>query len=120
MWSGLWGVDSSVKTLDQSVLSEMVRRLVEALDPEAIYLYGSHAYGTPHEDSDVDLLIIVKESTLPPHRRSVAAYRATRGLFLPIEIRVVTRAEFERRARWHSSVERAALDKGKVLYGGIA
>ena len=82
----------------------------------AIYLYGSHAYGQPHEHSDVDLFVIVNESSLLPHQRTVAAYRALRGLFLPAEVKVVTRAEFEQRVQWQSSIERVVQERGKVLY----
>ena len=38
-----------MKTLDPILLEEAVRRMVVALQPEAIYLYGSHAYGQPDE-----------------------------------------------------------------------
>jgi len=109
-----------VKAIDQQLLDETVRRIVAALEPRTIYLYGSHAYGQPHHDSDVDLLVVVNDSDLPPHRRAVAAYRALRGLFMPADVKVVTRAEFERRALWSSSVERAVLDKGQVLYESAA
>jgi len=109
-----------VKTIDQELLDETVRSIVTALQPKTIYLYGSHAYGQPHQDSDLDLFVVVRDSDLPPHRRAVAAYRALRGLFLPAEVKVVTEAELERRARWSSSVERAVLDKGKVLYESAA
>jgi hypothetical protein len=44
------------------------------------------------------------------------AYRALRGLFLPTEIKVVTREEFERRAQWLSSIEHVVQEKGRVLY----
>lgn len=105
-----------MRTIDQKVLDEAVRRIVSSLNPETIYLYGSHAYGQPHRDSDVDLFVVVGDSSRSPHERAVVAYRALRGLFLPAEIKVATRAEFERRARWRSSIERIVLDKGKVLY----
>jgi predicted nucleotidyltransferase len=105
-----------MKTIDQALIDEMVRRIVDALRPEAIYLYGSHAYGQPHDDSDVDLLVIVGDSVLPPHKRAVAAYRALRGLYLPAEVKVATRLEFERMAQWQTSIERVVLDKGRVLY----
>jgi predicted nucleotidyltransferase len=105
-----------VKTITLELLGETVRRIVAVLQPEKIYLYGSHVYGQPHRDSDVDLFVVVSESALPPHQRAVSAYRALRGLFLPAEIKVVTRTEFEHRARWHSSIERIVRDKGKVLY----
>jgi len=105
-----------MKAIDQELLGETVWRIACALQPEAIYLYGSHAYGQAHQDSDVDLFVVVSDSTLTPHRRAVMAYRALRGLFLPAEVTVATREEFERRAQWCSSIERIVLDKGKVLY----
>jgi hypothetical protein len=40
-----------------------------------------------------------------------------RGLLLPVDVRVSTRAEFERRAKWLSAIERIVKEKGKVLYG---
>ena len=97
-----------MKDLDHGLLNEAVQRLVAALQPEKIYLYGSHAYGQPHEDSDVDLLIVIAQSTSPVHKKAVEAYRSLRGLFLPAEIKVVTQAEFEKRSRWISSIERVA------------
>jgi len=105
-----------VKTLDPKKLEEAIQRLVAALQPERIYLYGSHAYGQPSEDSDLDLLVVLTDSHLPPHRRAVEAYRALRGLSLPAEIKVVTREEFARRASWFSTIERVVFEKGKVLY----
>jgi predicted nucleotidyltransferase len=105
-----------MKTMEPGLLEEVVQRIVAVLQPEVIYLYGSHAYGQPHENSDVDLLIVVRGSSLPPHRRAIRAYRALRGLFLPAEVKVVTQAEFERRAQWLSSIERIVREKGKVLY----
>ena len=105
-----------MKTLPPDLLQDIVTRIVGALRPEVIYLYGSHAYGIPHRDSDVDLLIVVDASSLPSHRRSVAVYRALRGLAVPVEAKVVTRQEFEQRSRWLSSIERVAHDKGRVLY----
>src|SRR2546421_7214034 len=58
-------------------LARSVERLVEALEPEAIYVFGSHgshARGTPHADSDIDLLVLVNSSDKPPYRRAQDAY----------------------------------------------
>lgn len=41
-------------------LAEMVRRLVTALKPERIYLFGSRARGEAGADSDRDLLVPVE------------------------------------------------------------
>jgi predicted nucleotidyltransferase len=105
-----------MKNIDPALLDEVIRRIIAALQPKAIYLYGSHAYGQPDRDSDVDLFIVVRDSSLPPHRRAIAVYQLLRGLFFPAEVKVVTQAEFERRARWLSSIERVVKEKGKVLY----
>jgi len=105
-----------MQTLSPELIKEMVDRIVTTLRPEAIYLYGSHAYGHPHRDSDVDLCVVVGNSDLPSHKRAIAAYRALRGLLVPAEIKVVTREEFELRAQWLSSIERVVKEKGQSLY----
>jgi predicted nucleotidyltransferase len=39
-------------------IRRFARRVAERFQPEKIILFGSHAYGTPHADSDVDILVI--------------------------------------------------------------
>jgi uncharacterized protein len=51
-----------VKTLTSGLLEQATEGLKAEFQPEAIYLFGSHAWGTPTHDSDVDLLVIVPES----------------------------------------------------------
>jgi len=97
-------------------LNEIVQRLVNALHPEKIYLFGSHAYGQPNEDSDVDLLIVVNDSDLPIRMKTVESYRALRGLLVPAEIKVVAQTVFEKRSQWLNSIERVVAEKGKLLY----
>lgn len=65
------------------VLREMVDRLVHALRPERIYLFGSRARGDIGPDSDYDLLAVVPDSDLAPHRRDVLAFRALYGVGAP-------------------------------------
>src|SRR5262245_51504996 len=43
-----------------AALGEVIHRLVEALDPVAIYLFGSRARGTARPDSDFDLLVVTR------------------------------------------------------------
>src|SRR5262245_19361682 len=42
-----------------SVIRRFARQVAERFKPEKIILFGSHAYGTPHEDSDVDILVVM-------------------------------------------------------------
>ncbi len=105
-----------MKNLDPQLLNEVVRRIADTIRPEKIWLYGSHAYGTPHVDSDVDLLVLVEQSDAPSYIRAREAYGVLKGLFFPAEIRVVTREEFARHLDWVVSVEREAMKKGRVVY----
>lgn len=50
-------------------LTEIVTCLVEQYEPQQIILYGSLAYGTPHRDSDIDLLIVKETDETPIDRR---------------------------------------------------
>jgi len=101
--------------VDQSVLEDMVHRLVEAIDPDRIILFGSRARGDMQSDSDVDLLVI-KPSLDPPHRRVIAAYRALAGLCVPKDILWRTPEEVEDWKGVNNYVTTRALREGKVLY----
>lgn len=100
-----------------TAIEEARRRLVQALRPERIILFGSHAWGTPGPDSDLDLLVIVSDSGLPPHKRAQAAYRSLFGFGMPCDVIVHTRAEVERLDRVATSLTHRALAEGRVLYG---
>ena len=100
----------------QGILPEIVRRLADALQPERIYLFGSHARGEAGPHSDVDVLVVVSESHEPGHRRDTAAYHALRGLQAAVEVLVWTRDEFERGLRIRTSLSSSVQRTGKLLY----
>lgn len=97
-------------------LEEITRRLVDALHPVRVLLYGSHAYGRPGPHSDVDILVVVPESDRSSYERDAQAYRALRGIGVPIEVQVYTVAEFEKGLQVPLSLERTVQQKGRVLY----
>ena len=100
---------------DEKVLAEMVRRLVEALDPDRIVLFGSRARGDQQPDSDVDLLI-VKASNGSTDQWDVRAYEALTGLGIPTDILCYTTQEVEDWAPVRNHVISRALREGQVLY----
>ncbi len=104
--------------LHENTLEIGVQRIVQAADPERIYLYGSYCYGTPDKNSDVDLLVVISDDCSGRERRRVAVeiYRALRGLDFPAEIKVVTAKQFVERSSWLSTIERVVKDKGQLLY----
>jgi predicted nucleotidyltransferase len=100
----------------ERLISEVVRRLRDAMNPCTIYLFGSWAYGQPGPDSDLDLLVVVPESDLNFFQRSALAYRALRHIGIPIDVQVYTREEFNSRSDLPVSFERTVREKGRVLY----
>lgn len=106
-----------MQQLTPELLEQATKRIVDAVHPETILLFGSHVWGRPTEDSDVDLLIIVEDSDQPAYRRAREVYKSLRGLPLPVEIIVRTRDEVSQAARVATSLERRVLAEGRVLHG---
>ncbi len=106
-----------MKTLNDSLLQTATQRLVAEFQPEQVWLYGSHAWGTPHDDSDVDLLVVVPHSDESPIRRSQRAHRCLRGLRMPKDVLVETRQEVDRVKELKTSLENTILSRGRRLYG---
>ena len=108
---------STIKPTISKLLDQVIEKLVLALKPEKIILFGSYAYGTPTEDSDIDLLVVIANSDEPRYKRSRKAYRALRGTAFPIDIIVMTREEFQRKINVRSSLVNRAINEGQILYG---
>ncbi len=103
-----------------SILDEMTRRLVAEFQPRQIYLFGSHAWGQPNEDSDVDLFVIVPESNQSPLERGLKARQCLRDLRVPKDILVETQAEVDWASRVYASLESEILERGVRLYDGLS
>jgi uncharacterized protein len=109
----LVSIDPSIEQL----IVDVTQRLVQEFNPESIFLFGSHVWGIPNADSDLDLLVIVSSSDIASSKRSSIAYRCLRDILYPFDILVKTRAEVEKFAQVPSSLEHQILFKGRCLYG---
>jgi predicted nucleotidyltransferase len=98
-----------------AAIQEIVRRIVQTINPDQIILFGSHARGDAGPDSDVDLLIIAP-SDAPPATRMKPVYRALRGLTTPKDVLWWTQQEVERWRDAPGHVIRHALREGRTLY----
>ncbi len=106
-----------MKTIQSDVLNETVERLKTEFQPEEIYLFGSHAWGTPNEDSDVDLMVIVPSSDERPIRRDQRAQKCLGRLAVPADVLVRTRGEVNRYKHLRASLFHQVLNQGRKLYG---
>jgi uncharacterized protein len=107
-----------IKVTDE-VLADMVQAIMGEVDPERIYLFGSHARGEARQDSDVDLLIIVREPFGPEHSRFQEinrVYRALSSFRIPNDVLLYSSDEF---AKWSQSLNHVVgrcSREGKLLY----
>ena len=97
-------------------LQRVISIIAKNYHPEKIILFGSYARGENNYDSDIDLLII-KESKLPRHKRALEIRKYLRGLKIPLDIIVYTKAEIEKWKNVKSTFVNNVIQEGKVVYG---
>ncbi|MFQ5627476.1 MAG: nucleotidyltransferase domain-containing protein [bacterium] len=106
-----------MQLIEKEKLDEIVSRLVAEFSPEKVILFGSYAWGKPHSDSDIDILVVVKNDNTKPTRRAARAYKCLRGLRTPVEVIVSTPNELKKYRNVPASLTRKILLYGSVLYG---
>ena len=102
------------KILTEEMLQEIVRRIVAAVQPEKIILFGSAAREEMGPDSDLDLLVIKSCRNRRETARRIR--RKLIGVGVPKDIIVATPEDIERYKDTIGFIYRPALREGKVLY----
>src|SRR5262245_13650278 len=99
--------------IPMAVIRRYAKAVAERFEPERIILFGSYAYGTPHEDSDVDLLVV-----MPPRNQIDQAFRlrSTMPTPFPMDLIVRTPKEMQWRLEEGESFLSEITTRGKVLY----
>ena len=100
---------------ERQIIDQMVKRIAEMFHPEKIILFGSMATGEQTPDSDVDLLVIMREVSDYRALR-IEIRRAVNGMGLPKDIVVLTVDEFERKRSIPGTIAYPAEHEGMVLY----
>jgi predicted nucleotidyltransferase len=101
------------KEITVRIIRRYARAVVECFAPDKIILFGSHAYGTPHEDSDVDILVV-----MPARNEIDQAVRICLALEndFPLDLIVRTPSNLAWRLAEGDWFLREITSKGKVLY----
>jgi predicted nucleotidyltransferase len=99
--------------IPMAAIRRYARQIAERFHPEKIILFGSYAYGHPHEDSDVDLLVI-----MPARNQLDQAFKIRWQLPAPfaMDLLVCTPKEMKWRLEEGESFLTEITSKGKVLY----
>ncbi len=100
------------RPIEDPRLEEAISRLVDALHPRAIILFGSRARGTNRTNSDYDLLVVSDQL-----RDYDEVYRPVQGRGLHCDVVPCTAETWREAGRDAGGVLRAALDEGVLLYG---
>lgn len=99
----------------KDVVESAVERIVQAVAPIRIILFGSTARGEAGLHSDLDVLVVVRSGS---HRRRTAQriYRALFGMTHAVDVVVVTEDDLERHRHNPGMVICTALEEGRELY----
>ena len=95
-------------------IQSLSNRIVREFKPQRIVLFGSHAYGVPRADSDVDLLVVMpfKGSGL---RKAVEIIRTVKPQF-SVDLLVRRPREVEFRLANNDWFLREVFEQGRTLY----
>ena len=108
-------LENGVQVVDQELIDDVVRRIVERFHPKRIVLFGSRARGNARPDSDIDLFIEM-ESPLRPIDRAIAVASLFDHRRWGLDVVVYTPAEVEAHRGRISNLLAYVEAEGKVLY----
>lgn len=97
------------------IIKRMAARIAEAFRPKKIILFGSHAYGRPRSDSDVDLLVVM-DSKKRPIDRARDVIKTLGDFSMATDIMVRTPRELRHRLAIGDFFIEEILQKGRILY----
>lgn len=102
------------KRIQADVIRLLARRIIERFHPQKIILFGSYAYGQPHPESDIDLLIIM-ETELRELQQALQIRQFLNPLF-GLDIIVYPPAKLKQRLAWGDSFLSEIIERGVILY----
>jgi predicted nucleotidyltransferase len=100
---------------DSRLLEELTRRIVEAVHPLRILIFGSAAAGDMGEESDLDLLVVMPEGT-PRRQTCQFLHSQLFGFPSAVDILVTTPSLLERHRDNIGLIYHVILEEGKELY----
>ena len=101
--------------ISAETINSVVRTLVEAANPTKVILFGSYARGDARDDSDIDFLV-VERRVVSKRDEMVRLRRLLRPFRIPVDVIVVSEAEFNDWAHLSGTVLHWANTEGKLLH----
>lgn len=105
----------------EKIKLEIIDRL-KPLNLNKIVLFGSYAYGTPHQDSDIDLYVVTNDEFIPQNYKEKRAlvWKVSTAILdirkkYAIDLLVHTKKMHQKFIELQSSFSKEILEQGKVL-----
>ena len=108
-------VIDDARSVDDALIEEITRRIVEGVHPNRIILFGSRARGDARPDSDIDLFVEL-ESPGSPVERHVKVRGFLRGLGVAMDLIVMTPEEVSERRKSSISLVPIIEREGRILF----
>ncbi|KIM10006.1 MAG: DNA polymerase subunit beta [Sulfurovum sp. FS08-3] len=106
----------------EKIKLEIIDRL-KPLNPNKIVLFGSYAYGTPHQDSDIDLYVVTNDDFMPQNWREKSRVYLKIANRLddimsktPVDLIVHTKQMYRKFKELNGSFYRNDIEKGQILW----
>lgn len=108
---------NSLREKAQPVIAEATRLLVEEFQPEQVWLFGSYAWGEPNEDSDLDILMLVRDEEEASIQHIRQARRCLRSIDMAKDVVLQSKASFDRYKGVRPSMSHKIAQEGVLMYG---
>jgi uncharacterized protein len=95
-------------------IRQLCMQIAHEFNPEKIILFGSHAYGQPTPESDMDLLVVMPFEGDPLEQAIAMLNRL--NVLMPVDLLVRTPEQIRHRLEMGDSFMRDILERGRVMY----
>jgi len=103
-----------IRTTSYREIKEVSEQIAREFQPRKIILFGSHAYGKPAWDSDVDLLVVMPFKGRP--NRQAVKIRSRIDTTVALDLLVRTPQHISQRLAMGDTFMRDIFERGKVVY----
>lgn len=102
--------------ITENKIREIKEKIVQAVSPDKIILFGSYARGEATEESDLDF-VVIWDSDLNQHKKNLFLSRLFPKRDFSLDIFAFTKQEAERFKDIAGTILYEAFHHGKVIYG---
>lgn len=104
----------------KNLINEIKNNIVSNYSPDKIILFGSHAYGSPNEYSDIDVLVVKDIQNSEIRDNQLMLYKYLRNIIyknkIDIDILVNSEKEIKKRIELGDLFLKQISEEGKIIY----